>query len=576
MVNSSSRYATIPQSPIRQQWSTIGSTITVEFWIMPNTFPSDPDGKWDPSYRTTFSETQFLPLLTRHIGFGFENQWSHFFSELIRLPEGLTLVVYAGCGCAAEPQISSGRQYDLRNCGYGYVLNSDNPQLAVNGTIFRVPTEKWTHVAFSLDGDNGDPTKSRMARLYINGKLLISNKWADPENQPSFYNSTVCVDKPLQWFRTTGLANSVRVGFFQNQDFNLGRVVNSDNPDFNFYGFNGTIDEIRIWRTVRTPQQIADYYDLALSAREIDDPALVAYYKFNSKPQPGVPFFYSVKDPADTPAGVVVTNEPDSSSFLYRFWNASTTKKEDGLIINVKVFVAATLIFSPRPVVNNLTLPGADYNGNSPIAPILSTSFGAYDVEISGFSSSFGAAVARGEAVLTVAQTGSPAAIGTRVSSQSQVNLVLYCNDTICSNLGGTTSGFPFREFFISYKAIGQVPSNISAKLFLTVYPDCDGIYDACGVCNGDNRTCQCIFYHEFRNTRMSYVLLTFMIDLLIEKSTTTADILEETLEKIDNYNFTAIFTPGTKASDLASFYNLCLTPYCQALDKLLNALKSS
>jgi len=574
--NGTARYSYIPQSLEAQEWTSLGSTITVEFWVNPSSFPSDPEGKWDPSY-LRMGETQYLPILSRHPGFGFENQWAHFFTEFIRLPAGLVLVVYSGCGCKYEPMIDNGRQFDLYNCGYGYILNSDNPRLAVNNSVFIFPTETWSHVAFSLDGDNTDVTKSKMGHLYVNGKLLFTNRWADPGNQGVGYNKTSCVDKPMQWFRSTGLMNTMRMGFFQNQDFNEGRVVNNLDPRFNFYGFNGTIDELRIWKVVRSPQQIADYYDVALSKVEISDPSLVAYYKFNEGPVKGPnPNFVSAKGFGD-PIGVVVTNDP-SLEGTYRFWNGSQTGKEDGLIINPKVFFSATLINTPRPVVNKVVLPSFDANGNNVNIPVFSTSFQPYTLSVVDYSPSFANAIQNGTATLTFSD-GTPVPLNTPFPPSTELNVILQCVDTFCSNLGGTPDAFPWRSFYFSYQAQGVVPSNLTARLLMNVYADCDGAYDACGVCNGDNRTCQCVYYHDFTNVRMSYVLLNFLIDFLITKVTTTTQLLQETLDRyiylLANLSNLTLPDPSLQTSQLTSFYNQCLSPYCKALSRFETILSN-
>eukprot|EP01098_Paradermamoeba_levis_P002249 TRINITY_DN1264_c0_g1_i3.p1 TRINITY_DN1264_c0_g1~~TRINITY_DN1264_c0_g1_i3.p1 ORF type:complete len:315 (-),score=69.18 TRINITY_DN1264_c0_g1_i3:567-1511(-) len=284
---------------------------------------------------------------------------------------GMALVIWSGCGCAVEPQIVNGRQADLFNCGYGYLLNSDNPKIvAQGGQPFYVPTETWTHVAFSFDGDNTEPGKTRTASLYINGKLLYTNQWADSGNVGASYNKTTCQDKPMQWFRDFGLMGQVRMAHLDNQDFNSGRIVNNVDSDFNIYGFNGTMDELRIWAGVRTAQQIADNYDLVLNTKDITDDSLVSYFKFNegyigNPALDGAIFQDSRSPPIDPLQGYVVTN--DGSDFS--FWSATRGDKQLGLVVNTKLYVAGTLPATPRVITTKFVLPGSSKEP-SPANPI--------------------------------------------------------------------------------------------------------------------------------------------------------------------------------------------------------------
>ena len=91
----------------------------------------------------------------------------------------------------------------------------------------------WSHIAATYDGAK--------VKLYVNGVLVYSQ--AETQIPPS-----------------------------TNQPLSIGR-----NPSSLQY-FNGAIDEVRIWNTVRTCDQIGQQYNCELVGNES---GLVAYYKFN-------------------------------------------------------------------------------------------------------------------------------------------------------------------------------------------------------------------------------------------------------------------------------------------------------
>jgi len=573
------QFAVIDQSVQNQEWKSLGTSLTVELWLKVDAFASDSEGKWNDNFTSTYGETRFLPILARHPGFGHTNQWSHFLLQLSRTNLGIAVVVWSGCGCASPPSLIGGRQVGVENCGYGYLLNSDSSKV-VGGTPFYLKPETWTHIAFSFDGDNTDMSKTRTASLYINGRLLLNNAWANPDNVGKIYNKSVCIDKPMQWFRDFGLMNSITLGYLDNQDFNEGRIVNNLDSNFNIYGVNATIDELRIWSSVRTAAQIQNNFDVALSGKDLEDGTLVSYYKFNEGPSDNqtAEFVDSVR-PTTAPEGVVFTNDRTPGA-AFNFWASSYNVNRSALIINTKSWAAGTLPTTPRAVTTTLTLPSFSIvplatppNGT---APVLVTSFAPYSLTLAGFSPLLAGAIMANQARLTVKATGANVTQNQTLPSGSQLNMVLFCSDAQCSNLAGSTSlsAFPWRSFFINYHAGNP---NVTAKLFINVFPDCDGSYDACGVCNGDNRTCQCVVYHEFKNVRMSYVLLSFMVDFLIDKVNTTTQILDETLDKINtrlNSN-TPIPSANVQTQQLMSFYNGCLSNYCQSVTRFLRILTS-
>lgn len=97
-----------------------------------------------------------------------------------------------------------------------------------------VTLNEWNHIALVRDGGN--------ARLYVNGSEKAT---------------------------TTGLDSRL---VSSAEQMNLGRQ-----PSGSPFHFDGKMDEVRFWSTVRTTQQINTNQDNLLSG---DEPGLIAYYKF--------------------------------------------------------------------------------------------------------------------------------------------------------------------------------------------------------------------------------------------------------------------------------------------------------
>jgi len=60
--------------------------------------------------------------------------------------------------------------------------------------------------------------------------------------------------------------------------FTAGIVTLGASQSFGFPGWAGVMDEVRIWKIARTPQQILDNMRVVLKPTE---PGLVAYYRFS-------------------------------------------------------------------------------------------------------------------------------------------------------------------------------------------------------------------------------------------------------------------------------------------------------
>ncbi len=122
--------------------------------------------------------------------------------------------------------------------GFGYWDGSAGGWPSGTSDAFALSAGVWQHVAATYDGS--------AIRLYVNGTLV----------------KTIAESRIISINTVTPLA-----------------IGNPDPASVGgLRGFNGKIDEVRIWNTVRTAQQIADNKNVNLVGNEA---GLAAYYKMN-------------------------------------------------------------------------------------------------------------------------------------------------------------------------------------------------------------------------------------------------------------------------------------------------------
>ncbi|MFY0608668.1 MAG: BspA family leucine-rich repeat surface protein [Cyclobacteriaceae bacterium] len=145
------------------------------------------------------------------------------------------------------------------NAGYGVIIGHSSaafgahaPYIALGDgtnhesfhpTSYSLPLNNWVQVSFVYDALN------HLGSWYADGSLLPTTK-VSTSNITSMFNT-----EPLI------------IG---------GATYDGPMPQY----FAGEIDEVRIWNTARTPQEILDNKDFELDGNE---PGLVAYYQFDEK-----------------------------------------------------------------------------------------------------------------------------------------------------------------------------------------------------------------------------------------------------------------------------------------------------
>jgi len=109
--------------------------------------------------------------------------------------------------------------------------------------------------------------------------------------------------------------------------------------------------------------------------------------------------------------------------------------------------------------------------------------------------------------------------------TSNDITVYANCSDDLCTN--AVQAGEATFDFAVS-------PSGSIARVKLDITSSClGGVLDACGVCNGDNRTCQCVCYHGFRNAYLGYQLFNFTIQTLLVKVDSAIDHFNQFLTQL-------------------------------------------
>lgn len=527
--SSPQRFVNIPQT-IEREWERLGSTFTLETWVWMATPPSSPSGNWTGAE----DEMQFLALVSRHPGNNAQNEWAHFHLQLTRTTHGTTVVFWSGCGC--EGMLNAANT-DPDTCGFGYLLSSDSSKIAPINRFILKP-EQWHHVSVTVDGDSvTQGFTSGTARLFIDGQLLLENKWGSNENIPPYLSSNPCQGRQIYSRTNLGTWNeAITLGYYDNSDVD----ANSENNTDHVFGFDGYLDELRIWEIARTPSQIASSYDLYLPPQG----GLVGLYTFNGFVMEAT--YPNLASFEGAPYAYVAGALDDDS----------LVRPNNGLIISQLVIVPGTLPLQDDPSMAEYSLAGSSAQGYF----------------ISMFSDALDQAISSGVVELMdgLGNPIEPDMLPFEVGIE-MLSMVWHCNDTECSNIPGAPT-----DVWFSYSSIEE-PLTFSTVYF-NLIPSCFEAFDACGVCGGDNRTCQCVIYHDFRNTRMAYILLTWSLEKIVEKIDTTIHILEqiEDIVQSPDFNFEIIegnYTLAHQVSYMMDFYNLCLTDYCADTTEFIETL---
>jgi len=511
------RYISIPQSSLHE-WEQLGSTFTIETWVWMEAPPSNSTGAWSGSA----DEIRFPSLVSRHPGNGLQNEWAHFNLQLTRTTTGATVVFWAGCGCDGAP---SSTPANPETCGFGYLLSSDSSRIAPNQRFWLRPRE-WHHISISVDGDSlTQGVSSGVARLTIDGQLLLENHWGSKDNIPPYLTSNPCLGKQIYSRTIPGTSNeAIHLGYYDNSDSD----ATSDDNTALVSGFDGYLDELRVWSYARTPSEVADTFALTLPPQQ----GLVGLYNFNGFSAPHT--YPNLAAFGGIPAAMV--QGPRNNDTLI--------SDNNGLMLAQLVIVPGSLPdMDPMNVEFNL-------RGSS-----------AQGYFVSVFSAALIDAINAGKVQIAYkSRQILPDQLPVEVSTDPLV-VVYNCDDTQCINTWGAPS-----DVWFSYSSIEE--PKLFSQVFLDLEEPCPEGFDACGQCGGDNRTCQCVIYHEFRNTRMAYILLTWSLEKIVEKLDTTIEILIqiESIVKSPEFDDDLLrgnYTLSAEVNYMMDFYNLCLTDYC-------------
>ncbi|AWM12789.1 hypothetical protein DI487_02155 [Flavobacterium sediminis] len=192
------------------------------------------------SYDLWFKTFLTVPTPATHLNFDGVNDYVNLGTSISTALNGATALTFEAW---INPSVLNGWNNIITDYDGAYhkvllrVRNNNNIQFVLNGTFlnspFSVPLNTWTHIAAVYDGAN--------MYVYANGTLIASQ------------------------------AASVSLPTTSNQ-FNIGNRISGSEL------FTGNIDEVRVWTTARTVEQINGSMNCELQGTES---GLVAYYQFN-------------------------------------------------------------------------------------------------------------------------------------------------------------------------------------------------------------------------------------------------------------------------------------------------------
>jgi len=132
-----------------------------------------------------------------------------------------------------------------------------------------------------------------------------------------------------------------------------------------------------------------------------------------------------------------------------------------------------------------------------------------------------------------------------------------------------------WKDYYFNYTAIFNGVPTSPATVYLRIVTACpSGVFDACGTCEGDNSTCQCVVYHGFETQRMSFILFEWSLGQLINEIESGSNTLRDTLTALDTTAASDAFL-RQQIYDLMNFYNGDLTHYCGDLSMFMTELES-
>jgi len=101
----------------------------------------------------------------------------------------------------------------------------------------------------------------------------------------------------------------------------------------------------------------------------------------------------------------------------------------------------------------------------------------------------------------------------------NKVEVVVFCQNGSCNST----------DLAFQFDASGSL-----ATVKFSVTPFCPSDkFDACGECDGDNRTCTCACYHGFRTKYMAYELFKFGLQQVVAQTNQTLAQLREVLASV-------------------------------------------
>ena len=199
-----------------------------------------------------------------------------------------------------------------------------------------IESGKWHHVALTLDASDANNVQANIFKGYLDGKEFGSGSGSKLWNHPG----------------DVSIARNRDTKFSPNQDYNTAKY------------FSGLIDEVRLWNTVRTAQEIDSYKDRVLSGSEV---GLAAYYNFQDNNA------HDKEDQSNndgTMYGATWTNDgPELSETGSTVSYTSTidlSSQGNQLLVNGDLNISSTTVIGSGQIVatGDITISSTDVGGN--------------------------------------------------------------------------------------------------------------------------------------------------------------------------------------------------------------------
>jgi len=368
----------------------------------------------------------------------------------------------------------------------------NDPDIAYRGN-------EYIHVAVSwrtpINKANPD-----LVQMYVDGQLVANTTWLGGVRQ----------DLSAHY--------PIRIGHFQN-------------PGDQWWP--GYIDEVRLWNTFRSAQDVASTYKTVLSGKES---GLVAYYRMNEG------------------SGQVLHAEGRDSS--YNAYINGTAQWSNSGVQSLPADLVCALAGGDSVIPLTAVNPQLTLTSSSGLlqCDCYRTITGLPDI---------------GSVYYRSPSTNALVPVTVGMSLPSGVSSVIYVNNVGAIPLAGHSTSI---SYFVTdtagdSSAVSQAPIGVIASGECNL---CNFQYDQCGTCNGNGQACNCTAgelsgtYRGFNVTELEKRLLFFEVDSVLGDLTAFVQNIMKELDYLNSVDPNSIIVEGA-LNALHSFNYTCVSQYVNA-----------